>query len=67
MYYILFSCAYKTASFLLGAAKQINISDIFFERSHLPQVFLRLTEPLWAVHAVLDAAAVDGVVVLVVQ
>ena len=26
-----------------------------------------LTEPLWTVHAVLDAAAVDGVVVLVVQ
>lgn len=38
-----------------------------FYQSHLPQVFLRLTEPLRAVHAVLDAASVDGVVVLVVQ
>lgn len=30
-------------------------------------MLLRLAEALWAVHAVLDAAAVDGVVVLVVQ
>lgn len=28
---------------------------------------MRLAEALWAVHAVLDAAPVDGVVVLVVQ
>lgn len=28
---------------------------------------MRLTEPLWTVHAVLDATSVDGVVVLVVQ
>lgn len=33
----------------------------------LPQVFVWLTEPLGAVHAVLNAAPVDGVVVLVVQ
>lgn len=30
-------------------------------------MLLRLAEALWAVHAVLDAAPVDGVVVLVVQ
>lgn len=30
-------------------------------------MLLRLAEALWAVHAVLDAAAMDGVVVLVVQ
>lgn len=30
-------------------------------------MFMRLTEPLWTIHAVLNAAAVDGVVVLVVQ
>lgn len=30
-------------------------------------MFVRLTEPLRTIHAVLDAAPVDGVVVLVVQ
>lgn len=35
--------------------------------SHLAQVLVWLTEALRTVHAVLDAASVDGVVVLVVQ
>lgn len=49
-------------------SKQISQNLFGFSpESHLPEVLLRLAEALRAVHAVLDAAAVDGVVVLVVQ
>lgn len=51
----------------IRANKYRRIYLVFLLESHLPEVLLRLAEALRAVHAVLDAAAVDGVVVLVVQ
>lgn len=46
---------------------QRNPTDVIFGISHLPEVLMWLTVALRTIHAMLNAATMNGVVVLVVQ
>lgn len=57
----------KNAYFFSPVITEQTSNVSAFHAAHLSQVFLGLAEPLRTIHAVLNATAVDGVVVLVVQ